>query len=952
MTLVVQIPRVSILGNGTLGPYSLNDENSVPIRFVSTSHVKLTRYATATTDNDAGTVLVLDTDYSVGGTQDARTFTLTGSQAVLTSTQRILAERVQAYTQDLDLTTGGSFNAESVESRFDKVGEFQQELKARLDRTVPLQFADATANAAFPSPPTTGAAFLIRNSDGSFDHSDEPDLTTVAGIAEAIEQVAAIDAEVVGVFDALEDIETVADNIGDVQTVADGLGGGIIPNGVAITNLPIVSGVATATKSAHTLQAESGTSDTVTSIDASAFPDGSSGELEIDAGDEITFEEGANLVTETGYDQVAQAGERLKWLRDGSTIYINRILTRRPDMESSLFGVKLGRDNRDRILEFIKAGMETGKRSVFEAPETAGQQYLLSPLSYNPTVGHINVACQPGVAFGYYAPSTDKLFDFLGPGNTYDVKWRGGEVDVSGGTFAWNTTSNTALGVTRARRWSVKGAHLHGGAGRMAYAQPADFSASGFPITNVADNGSGDARFTCSQLCAAGGGGIDTGETIRIWGSAAYSTGPHTVTRIDDDTFDVSGLSYVAEAYWSGDSGISYVDIDQFEAAGNRIGRFCDAGIYASGQSTAGYDPADDGRACDILNNLIYDCGVGITAKRDLGIVQIRGGSIISCADGIHMANAGTPTQPPRVSTIDDILIEMSDQTPIIIRAYPFRIGSGVSIIGFGRRRGTTDISQYTNDASRNSAIALLGASGGVIESPLIEQVGTADSGDRGIYTENTTINSVAHTGGNNVAKGPRFKNIYTPIYEAASVNRSTYKDYELISPPGGVERITLTNVDSYAMPAKPRAGSVNLTPFLSTVDADAWQIDAQNCDWEEVEPGIVRVRARVQVRITTLGSGSGEFRLSGFPRTAFSDANESDYIPVMNRAAAGLTSVPAGTTEIVLRMNGNAATCQFHFAQPNTATTVIAGTHMVVGTPIRFEWSGTYKSARPLVLS
>jgi hypothetical protein len=169
-------PRVPIIGNGTRGPYSVVDANSVAIRLVSTSHLKLTRYDASTDDNDDGTVLVENTDYTVGGTQDARTFTLAAVQAVLTSSQRILAERVQAYTQDLDLTTGGGFNAEAVESRIDKIAEFQQELKARLDRVPQLQYADATANVAFPSPPTSATKILARTTAGAIAHVDLADL--------------------------------------------------------------------------------------------------------------------------------------------------------------------------------------------------------------------------------------------------------------------------------------------------------------------------------------------------------------------------------------------------------------------------------------------------------------------------------------------------------------------------------------------------------------------------------------------------------------------------------------------------------------------------------------------------------------------------------------------------------------------------------------------------------
>lgn len=171
MTLQTQTPRVVIIGNGTRGPYSFTDASSQAIRATATSHIRLTRYSTSTADNNDGSLLVEGTDYTVGGTQDARTFTLAAGQAVLTSSQRIVAERVQNYSQDLSLTTGGAFNAAAVEARIDKISEFQQELKARLDRVPALQFADATANVAFPSPPTSATQVLARNTAGEIVHA-------------------------------------------------------------------------------------------------------------------------------------------------------------------------------------------------------------------------------------------------------------------------------------------------------------------------------------------------------------------------------------------------------------------------------------------------------------------------------------------------------------------------------------------------------------------------------------------------------------------------------------------------------------------------------------------------------------------------------------------------------------------------------------------------------------
>ena len=220
-------PRVVITGNGTLGPYSLVDASSVAIRLVSTGHLKLTRYAASTDDNNDGTLLVLNTDYSVGGTQDARTFTLIGTQAVLTSSQRIVAERVQSYTQDLDLTTGGAFNASSLESRFDKIAEFQQELKARLDRVPALQFSDATANVAFPSPPTSTTQFLARNTAGEIAYATAADLSVDVTLGTDWATILGLPAA--GILDNLSGVRFVSNNAAlTALTTATGL----VDNGV------------------------------------------------------------------------------------------------------------------------------------------------------------------------------------------------------------------------------------------------------------------------------------------------------------------------------------------------------------------------------------------------------------------------------------------------------------------------------------------------------------------------------------------------------------------------------------------------------------------------------------------------------------------------------------------------------------------------------------------------
>lgn len=215
-------PRVVLTGNSTRGPYSLVDASSVAIRLVSTGHLKLTRYSSTT--DETGTVLALTTDYTVGGTQDARTFTLSSAQDVLTSSQRIVAERVQAYTQDLDLTTGGAFNATSLESRFDKLAEFQQELKAKVDRAIKADWRE-TDDLALPLPPTSGQAAIVRNSDGSFGHIDTDDILTLAGIADDISTLADISADITAVADIDAEVVAVSGSVDAIEAVSAALDG-------------------------------------------------------------------------------------------------------------------------------------------------------------------------------------------------------------------------------------------------------------------------------------------------------------------------------------------------------------------------------------------------------------------------------------------------------------------------------------------------------------------------------------------------------------------------------------------------------------------------------------------------------------------------------------------------------------------------------------------------------
>lgn len=172
MTLAVQIPRAVFIGNGTRGPYSLLDEDGNPIRLTAENLLRVVRYSSVT--DEIGTALTYPTDYSVGGTTDARTITLSMLQAVLASTQRLVVERVNPLSQTLNLTLGGDFNGVSVMSRFDKIEEQIQEVRRDADRSVKVDWLEDEER-ALPLPPTSGIALLGRNDTGAIVHADSVD---------------------------------------------------------------------------------------------------------------------------------------------------------------------------------------------------------------------------------------------------------------------------------------------------------------------------------------------------------------------------------------------------------------------------------------------------------------------------------------------------------------------------------------------------------------------------------------------------------------------------------------------------------------------------------------------------------------------------------------------------------------------------------------------------------
>ena len=150
MTLATALPRGIHIGNGTRGPFTMADDDGNPVYFETASHVVLTRYSTTTTDNVNGTVLSYGTDYTLSGVPGTGvSYTLTSSQNVLASSERIEWIRAQPLSQPLDLTNGGNFSSEDIETRLSKIVEQIQDVKAIANRGIKAHYLESTVP-AFP----------------------------------------------------------------------------------------------------------------------------------------------------------------------------------------------------------------------------------------------------------------------------------------------------------------------------------------------------------------------------------------------------------------------------------------------------------------------------------------------------------------------------------------------------------------------------------------------------------------------------------------------------------------------------------------------------------------------------------------------------------------------------------------------------------------------------------
>ena len=189
-SLNAQIPRAVFIGNGTRGPYTLQDADGNPIRIRDESHVLARRYSSTT--DEVGTALVLNTDFNVDNADvDDVEITLTVAQNPLLSSERLVAMRLQTFADVISLAQGADFSGPALAAAISILTERLQEIRRDVDRAVKADWRE-TDELSIPVAPTTGQAALVRDADGSIQQVDVGDITTLAGLAAEISALAAL----------------------------------------------------------------------------------------------------------------------------------------------------------------------------------------------------------------------------------------------------------------------------------------------------------------------------------------------------------------------------------------------------------------------------------------------------------------------------------------------------------------------------------------------------------------------------------------------------------------------------------------------------------------------------------------------------------------------------------------------------------------------------------------
>lgn len=217
--------------NKKTGPYNGDDVTSVfayDFRIIKDTHMRVLKEKISDLSQ---TELVLNTDYTVDGVknQNGGNVTLAGAEAPSQSGYRYMFLRDSPFLQETDLSTGGPFNAEVLEERFDWHMELMQQMQEELDRTLkvsetgtdPVDQAQAFADQASTS--ATNASTSETNASTSETNAAASAASAAADAASIAASAAQISTNASDI-DALEAFRGVLDAL-DGLIVGDGLGG-------------------------------------------------------------------------------------------------------------------------------------------------------------------------------------------------------------------------------------------------------------------------------------------------------------------------------------------------------------------------------------------------------------------------------------------------------------------------------------------------------------------------------------------------------------------------------------------------------------------------------------------------------------------------------------------------------------------------------------------------------
>lgn len=147
MTISAQGVRAVYPGNGTTGPFTLQDADAQDILFADDAEIIVTRYDA---DNDP-TPLVQGVDYTITGegAPTAGAVTLTDALAV---GETLVLLRVTARTQLIDLIAGGKLSMALLEGALDKLTRIDQEDREAAGRSVLFHPTYTGDELFFPAP--------------------------------------------------------------------------------------------------------------------------------------------------------------------------------------------------------------------------------------------------------------------------------------------------------------------------------------------------------------------------------------------------------------------------------------------------------------------------------------------------------------------------------------------------------------------------------------------------------------------------------------------------------------------------------------------------------------------------------------------------------------------------------------------------------------------------------